>query len=199
MFRWLQTHHQSVTALAAILVSVIALYVAWDQSRVMRAQQHGAVIPILQIDWSVSRDTQDMRLEMNVRNNGVGPALVEAVSLYREGEAHADMSVFMAELPSGAGRAWTSISGRSIGVDEEIRPMELTWRASETDREDITRIVDHIETWHVEICYCSVFGRCWQASARTNERPSPVNQCELNERDVFESLGLAATRGAADE
>ena len=42
MRNWLKSNHHTVTSVAAILVSVTALYVAWDQSRVMRAQQHGA-------------------------------------------------------------------------------------------------------------------------------------------------------------
>lgn len=199
MFRWLKSNHQSVTALAAILVSVIALYVAWDQSRVMRAQQHGAVIPILQVDWSLSRDSEHVLMQLNVRNNGVGPALVESVILSHEGEAHEDASDFMAALPGGASRAWTSIAGRTIGVDESIRPMELSWPSDESDLERVNRLVGEIQAWSVEICYCSVFGRCWQASARTNERPVPVDQCALNEQDVFESLGLATTEGGANE
>ena len=49
MWRWLKSNLQSLGSVAAITVSVVALYVAWDQSRVMRAQQHADVWPALQI------------------------------------------------------------------------------------------------------------------------------------------------------
>ena len=49
-------HLQAVGTLAAAIAALIALFVAWDQGRVMRAQQHASVMPILagsvQIDES---------------------------------------------------------------------------------------------------------------------------------------------------
>jgi len=45
---------EMLIAICAVLTSVIALFVAWDQGRVMRAQQHGSVYPVLQVDGFVS-------------------------------------------------------------------------------------------------------------------------------------------------
>ena len=50
MWRWLTNNHQTLTGIGAMLVGIAALFVAWDQGRVMRAQQHGAVFPVLQVD-----------------------------------------------------------------------------------------------------------------------------------------------------
>ena len=34
---------EMLIAICAVLTSAIAVFIAWDQGRVMRAQQHGAV------------------------------------------------------------------------------------------------------------------------------------------------------------
>ena len=41
---------EMLIAICAVLTSAIAVFIAWDQGRVMRAQQHGAVYPVIQID-----------------------------------------------------------------------------------------------------------------------------------------------------
>ena len=41
-----------LVAICALIASSMAVYMAWDQGRVMRAQQHGAVFPVLQVDFS---------------------------------------------------------------------------------------------------------------------------------------------------
>jgi hypothetical protein len=56
---------EMLIAICAVLTSVIALFVAWDQGRVMRAQQHGSVYPVVQMVGFVSRVPDHVSLGLN--------------------------------------------------------------------------------------------------------------------------------------
>ena len=71
-----------LVAVCALITSIMADYMAWDQGRVMRAQQHGAVFPVLQVDGFAEDDGRSTSIGINVRNSGVGPALVESVEFF---------------------------------------------------------------------------------------------------------------------
>ncbi|HCX12097.1 MAG TPA: hypothetical protein DHU81_17525, partial [Hyphomonas sp.] len=74
---------EMLIAICAVLTSAIAVFIAWDQGRVMRAQQHGAVYPVIQIDGFVSTSVDTASMGIRVSNSGVGPALIEQVRMLR--------------------------------------------------------------------------------------------------------------------
>ena len=193
MRNWLQSNHHTVTSVAAILVSVTALYVAWDQSRVMRAQQHGAVVPALQVDGSISDSSGRLNLSLRVANNGVGPAFIETVEVYRDGVLQEDL----AGLTGIVGRpsndvSWTSMVGRVVAPGQSVEPARLSWPRDEIGMEAIRSLAAEFARWDAQVCYCSVFDRCWVASS-SNTRPEEVRRCEPGDHDVFDGLGLVAT------
>jgi hypothetical protein len=190
---WIRRNFQIVTALAAMAVSVIALFVAWDQSRVMRAQQHGAVIPALQIDGFVSGDGDRLSVGVNIFNNGVGPAFIESVEAYRDGVRHDNLN----DLLTGLGietldRSWTSMLGRVMAPGQTVQAARFQVPMDSVDSAAIANISREVSRWETRICYCSVFERCWSATSN-NARPSRVAQCEPGTTDVFGELGIMAS------
>ena len=135
MWRWLTHNHQTLTAVGAMLVGIAALFVAWDQGRVMRAQQHGSVVPVLQIDGFI-QSTPDVRnLGLRIVNHGVGPAMIERVSLMRDGEEQTDFSGLIERLPPGFDRSWSSANGRALAPGGEVEPVVFSWSRGELDHE----------------------------------------------------------------
>lgn len=198
MFRWLQSHHQSVTSFAAIMVSLIALYVAWDQSRVMRAQQHGAVIPALQVDGFVTNQGERLYLGLRVFNNGVGPAFIETVQIYRDGELQSDLSGLLDAVDLETNdRSWTSMVGRVMAPGQSVEPARMGWPQENVRVEHIAALTREFSRWDTQICYCSVFERCWIASS-SNARTRDVERCEPAETDVFESFGILGVEAAQE-
>ena len=200
MWRWLSHNHQTLTGIGAMLVGIAALFVAWDQGRVMRAQQHGAVYPIVQIDGYMSSGNERFSIGVGLRNAGVGPAIVESVELLRDGESVPDFGPLVEVLPPGANINWSSMVGRVLAAGDEVRPGDFLWAADAMTPEGQARLLEEWARWGMRACYCSVFDRCFlvDTNARAG-RPEPVRQCARPETDPFEQLRTATPGPASPE
>jgi hypothetical protein len=188
MWRWLSHNHQTLTAVGAMLVGIAALFVAWDQGRVMRAQQHGAVVPVLQIDGFLVTRPETRSIGLRVYNNGVGPAMIESVTLRRDGVEVQDFSALMEVLPADQDRSWATLAGRTLAPGGEVEPIMIQWPRASLEGSAVNALLAEWELWQVEACYCSVFDRCW-TTRTSNARPEPVRRCEAQRDDVFQTLG----------
>lgn len=188
MWRWLSHNHQTLTAIGAMLVGVAALFVAWDQGRVMRAQQHGSVYPALQIDGYVNDNGETREVGVRVSNNGVGPAIVESVRILRSGEDQTGASGLVERLPEGYHQSWSSMVGRIIAPGETVQPLGFSWSGDAHSEADFAAFGQEWFRWDLEICYCSVFERCWMNSTDRSGPPRSVDQCRRDEIDIFEAI-----------
>lgn len=180
-------------AICAVLTSAIAVFIAWDQGRVMRAQQHGAVFPVVQIDGFVSTTADHAAMGLRLSNSGVGPALVETVRMLKDGQYIDSLQPYVEQLPDNYDLSWSGLTGRAIAPGAQVAPIELVW-----PREDITsdRLYEAAADWadlSLEVCYCSVFDRCWVTRGIGTARAERVKSCEQGKADIFEAL---ATRPA---
>lgn len=200
MWRWLTNNHQTLTGIGAMLVGIAALFVAWDQGRVMRAQQHGAVYPILQIDGFTTRDGELQRVGARISNNGVGPALIDDIQLIRDGEPTPDFSALGPFIPEQAELNWSTMIGRVLAPGESIAPLEYMWAADDVDQAVLDAFQAEWARWDMAVCYCSVFGKCWLADTRgVGRRPEPRRQCPRPDEDVFEQIAESSRQATADE
>ena len=179
-----------LVAICALVASGMAVFMAWDQGRVMRAQQHGAVYPVLQVDGYVSNRPGETSVGINLRNSGVGPALIESVELFVNGEEANSFLSELAGLPGGFEMSWSAIVGRALAPGETVTPIDMVWPEGVLGTEDVNNISLDAQTWELEICYCSVFERCWKTKRIGRSRAIPVDQCVPQEEDLFEQLGL---------
>ncbi|MEZ5953308.1 MAG: hypothetical protein R3C13_03285 [Hyphomonas sp.] len=182
---------EMLIAVCAVMTSVIALFVAWDQGRVMRAQQHGAVYPVIQMDGFVSTSVDRASLGIRISNSGVGPAIIESVRMLKDGKAVEGLSTYRDQLPANYDLSWAGLTGRALAPGDEITPIDISWK-----REDITsaQLAAVAEEWGglvMEICYCSVFDRCWRARDLGTARAERVPRCERGTTDIFEELRTA--------
>tara|TARA_R110002072_G_scaffold251431_2_gene410267 strand:- start:1135 stop:1764 length:630 start_codon:yes stop_codon:yes gene_type:complete len=191
MWRWFSHNHQTLTGIGAMLVGIAALFVAWDQGRVMRAQQHGAVYPVLQVDGFVSTMPNAASLGITVANNGVGPALIRRVSLYRDGELQSGLDAYRAQLPDGYNLSWAGLTGRALAPNESVTPISIRWPREEITQSELSAAASSWDAWEVRVCYCSVFDRCWETAPSGGALARRVNQCETSADDAFEQLGAA--------
>ena len=197
MWQWLNSNYQGVTAVGAIMISVIALFVAWDQARVMRAQQHGDVWPALVVDNFQTRDTEQFVVGLQVRNSGVGPAVIESASIYRDGELQDNLSAIHAAYPGRGGAEYTSMVGRIMAPGDEVMPLVVRWDATEDSSSEFQTLMTEWSHWEMTFCYCSVYDQCWMASVLSETRPQRVDRCERQENDVY--MTTAATPEEAEQ
>ncbi|WP_417483514.1 hypothetical protein [Maricaulis sp.] len=191
MWRWFTHNHQTLTGIGAMLVGIAALFVAWDQGRVMRAQQHGAVYPVLQVDGFVSTMPTEASLGITVANNGVGPALIRRVSLYRDGELQTGLEPYRTQLPDGYNLSWAGLTGRALAPNESVTPIQIRWSRADITPPELSAAASSWNAWEVRVCYCSVFDRCWETVPAGGALARRVNQCETGADDAFEQLGAA--------
>ncbi|WP_339744124.1 hypothetical protein [uncultured Maricaulis sp.] len=191
MWRWFTHNHQTLTGIGAMLVGIAALFVAWDQGRVMRAQQHGAVYPVLQVDGFVSTMPNEASLGITIANNGVGPALIRRVSLYRDGELQPGLDSYRAQLPEGYNLSWAGLTGRALAPNESVTPIQIRWARTDITQSELYEAATSWDAWEVRVCYCSVFDRCWETTPAGGALARRVHQCEVGAEDAFEQLGAA--------
>jgi hypothetical protein len=186
MWQWLKSNHQPVTAAAAIIVSVIALYVAWDQASVMRSQQHADVWPALQSDNQSLRNGETVEIGFRVKNAGVGPAMVRQVVIrHTDSGAAADFAEFSRNFPEGFSLSNETLTGRILAAGDTATPVQMRWNTSELDAETIDVIWEEIRNWSITTCYCSVLDDCWVATSRGYGQPREVDRCDIPDARQF--------------
>ncbi|MEL7130550.1 MAG: hypothetical protein AAGK23_13485, partial [Pseudomonadota bacterium] len=121
-------------ALCALVSSMVAVFIAWDQGRVMRAQQHADVLPVLQIDGIISNETFGSELGLRISNTGVGPARIYSVALAINGTPVDSLTSIIQELPFTPNVSWRNVAGRSLAPGSDIIPVSLKWKPGEIDQ-----------------------------------------------------------------
>ena len=193
MLRWFKSNHQALTAIGAMVVGLAALYVAWDQARVMRAQQHGAVFPALQMDGFVTYQNGRQSVGLRVTNSGVGPAIIEDVVLLRDDEPSDEFRSVIDLAPDGSDLSWTTMIGRVLAAGDAVEPIQIGWSADGPYQSEMAEIAEEWARWDISICYCSVFDQCWRSvTTGVGLRPERVRQCQRPDEDFFEDFGRDA-------
>lgn len=173
-----------IVALAALVTSVVAVFIAWDESRLMRRSQEAAFLPIIELEGGVNLAVP--ALEFHVRNRGHGVAAMQSMMLFIDDtpleswEQYAE-HFLTPELAKTADVSWEVPLGYFPAGDSRI-VMSLHW--PEDLREQLrqhTRYGDHrLEDLRVDICYCSVFNSCWTHSTSSSKRPTPTPSCQTS-------------------
>ncbi|MEO0883169.1 MAG: hypothetical protein AAFY34_10590 [Pseudomonadota bacterium] len=176
---------EMLIAICALISSAAAVFIAWDQGRVMRAQQHGEVYPILQVDGFSNNSATYTNLGFRVRNSGVGPAIIDSVELEIDGKIITDPGRLLSGLPGNYDITRAPLTARALAPGEEVTPFELGWKRDDITFEQVFQFVQETQSWRLKICYCSVFRRCWQTSELSSARATRVGSCPRGDTDIF--------------
>ncbi|SDL59714.1 hypothetical protein [Maricaulis salignorans] len=187
-----------VIAVSVVIISVASLFVAVYQSRVMDQTLAASVMPIMDYTTgNFSAVHQDNRIELDVRNNGLGPAQVHYLAMSYQGEPVIAPDRFIAQCCAPEG---LTPDERELHIRDLFRtgrlnlltdvvggrvfaPQQRVVFATMTQPED----PESLAVWEafnrarhgleLEICYCSVLEDCWTARFPQQHR-APVDQCE---------------------
>jgi hypothetical protein len=169
-----------------LLISVSSLVVAIVHSETLEKMADANERLVEANSWPfLAYGTGDYpdRINFEVRNDGVGPAKIEAAELTWKGKAYGDPLSFLAAccgLSLNIKDISTSlIAGRVLRAGQNITFLEApknkmtpeTW--ARLDKARLSR------DFSIDICYCSVFDECWTDDiARMTLRPRRVERCE---------------------
>jgi hypothetical protein len=109
------------TAIAALFVSIVSIVIAIVNMAMQRAHNRKSVLPI----GHITVGDYENEISVRLRNDGVGPLIVEKVAVMRGADSERAESAiieFMPELPGG--HLWSTfvgnISGRAISAEDRI-------------------------------------------------------------------------------
>jgi hypothetical protein len=161
-------HFETIGSISAIVVGVAALYVSWDQGRVMREEVRASVWPAVQTEGYVDRQSGQLLIGLKLQNAGVGPARIERLTVRHEGDVVSDMNDLITRMPPGAERSVQYSTGRIMAAGEVLNPFELRYPAnSEVSGLDAVDLMSSLsQDWTIDVCYCSVLDDCWISSDR---------------------------------
>ena len=172
---------------AALLISLISIYVAWHHGQVMRAlvQQNERLVQANSIPWlqlsGSNRVTDGLQdLSFQVTNQGVGPGEIRSVQILVDGRAVSNLREVLDDCCDNQDFrqiGTSTLLGRMIRPGEEVRFIQMS--AHRDSQRAVVALNKARQSGRIEtrLCYCSVFGDCWTVTSRDNERPAPVRQC----------------------
>jgi hypothetical protein len=163
-------------ATLALLVSSGATVSSVYQTHVIANQLSASVWPYLEAVYSYSKDT----VELEVANDGLGPALVKSASLVVDGHEVASYRRGIDVLERGFHIQHPyNGSFSSIGPSSVIRPSEQLALFS-LSRLPVKGFGSIHRRVSLEMCYCSLLGQCWTYRSGPVETRDQVGSCPTN-------------------
>ena len=151
-------------AIAAVFLSLAALVVAIFQTAILREQQRASAWPHLQLETS--------RLEsdyaMTLSNNGVGPAIVQAVEISFDGRQYASLKQLFDVEVRGAttidsleyGHYFSDIvAGDVLAIEQKLSLFRVV---NVHTVSDIVAETFEDERFRLRIRYADVYGHAWE-------------------------------------
>lgn len=142
----------------AILINVIAVSVYMYQANIMQKQQYASAWPYL--EWLLIFN-EETGLRLEVKNNGVGPAIVKHIDVRLRGEPSNMDSLFSQLIGTSQFPHVTSlIKNRVLPAGGSIKPFQI----SNLEWASKTYQALKEQQFELRICYESIYGDQWVGS-----------------------------------
>ncbi|MDT4966059.1 MAG: hypothetical protein QOJ64_796 [Acidobacteriota bacterium] len=155
---------------SATIIAIIALATALYQARLSRDQAKASVWPYL-----VQGNSGNNGYSRIVQNVGLGPALIRGFEVLVDGKPTRNWTDAAAKLgihPTWRGKRSTTFrAGLVVPTGGLIELLNLPDTA---DERMIRGAIDHLQTW---VCYCSLYGDCWESRSNDYD-PKPIKACK---------------------
>jgi hypothetical protein len=175
-----------VIAFGALLISTVAAVATVYQTRVIAQQFSATVWPYVSFDDT----TSPWSFEMDLRNDGLGPAIVRSVAITLDGKRQASLETLLATLskeqPQLRVSAWAAErAGAKLQITTSTPEAGLVVPANAQHvviRVQGAVLVRYLRPTFkrvgISLCYCSLTGTCWTQSHQSRDaEPKPVASC----------------------
>ncbi len=164
-------------SMAALALSMLALFVSVLEVSAMRDEQRIQVWPYVEVSTRYNADGY----AIIATNKGIGPARIRTADAIFDGEPVTSLDdLILSTLGEDDAFSYdlyrSNNPARSVmSADESAQLFAVPW-------EDRTRRL--AEIWHdrfsVTLCYCSVYDECWESKLNGGE-PEPVETCPVTD------------------
>ena len=174
-----------ILPIAALFVSVLSIYLAWDNAKVMqdlvhqneRLVQANSMPRLSHSIRTYSGGDADSRIVFRLSNDGVGPAEIRSIEMTLDGKPVRSPDELLQRF---------GINGGPLSVarveNSMLRPGESIEYFKLDSAPAIARPVSEMIAgsgqgrYAVRVCYCSVFEECWTLEGN-HARPRAAAQC----------------------
>lgn len=196
LFSWLTMKKgpstDRVIGLSAMLISLMTLIIFLYQTNLIKNQSRLSVRPRLtfskNIDKTFTVDDADsttqakVRIRLKLRNNGLGPAIIESCMVIDKGESYELMSFFQEVYPELFDYGFFSqvtdfTTGEAIPASESIFLFSYEFDSRyENEINSIFNTQTNYEfPFEFMIIYSSMYGEKWQILSETEGHPTPLD------------------------
>lgn len=191
---------QMITAIALTIISVCALLVSLQQTKILAEQQRvtteaakAQLWPHIQLEIHQGFDEAGIvKFELVATNSGTGPAIVEGIRFSFRDSIYTDWWDFLDEIPRGEdvnlGISNDPIGNRVIQAGESFSALVLNDNRP-LMRAFIKFFIEGAEQPFIEICYRSVFDDYWLMTKDLfdNYQTQESEGCAIPEDEQFNS------------
>ena len=178
-----------ILAVSAVFISVVSLVVSIEHGRTMekmveqnQKMVEASTMPILTFATAqLDPATNKPLLRFVLRNNGVGPAIIDRFELFYKGKAYRNPHDLLQaccaqikEVGLTSGFYYGNVSGTILPARDSVDVLGV--RPPGTDLNLFRTMLEAGKDMDIHACYCSVTGECWQTSFDA-QRPQPTNSC----------------------
>ena len=155
---------QTLLAVIGIVTGSIALYAGLTEADAARKQQEAAVWPMLQMAIDdYDEDAREPIFRIMARNAGIGPARIAGFRVTLGGKAQTGWNeTFTTLAGSHEGVLRSYFSGRVMSAGEEVDVVLARGAIARVALQKAYAAPTRLE-W--EVCYCSVFDKCWVSNS----------------------------------
>ncbi|MEM7574700.1 MAG: hypothetical protein AAF433_17475 [Bacteroidota bacterium] len=156
---------QNWGTIVALIISVLALVVSVYETNLMAEQQRATVWPYLYIIKNFKED----RFQLQLENNGTGPAIIESVEVSYHGQLVEDYFELLELFQPGhqvdsSTLRFSRLSEQVIRSGASRSIFEAYWS------EEFIEMLEQFNEVDIKINYCSVLNECWVYDFQTNQR-----------------------------
>ena len=171
----------TLIALAALVVSVCALFISVQEARIMRTQQRVSIYPHLEAGVFYNSEGFGMR----VVNGGVGVAKIESIQVY-EGDDYFNNFLEVVDYLMVDSHSINynilevqELSESVLPAGDRVQMFRLPWT------EETRLLSNRIGRIKYRVHYCSLLDDCWEINSFSN-RPIPLEKRpEIDESKEF--------------
>ncbi len=167
-----------IIAACAIIISVASLWVALRADQTQEQLLKSTVWPYVQYDTSDADPSGGKRIMFEVRNAGVGPAIVRSIAVSYDGRYYATLHELMkacCDVVTHHNMFATTLRDTVIMAHDTV-PF-ITVLPNKIDASSYNRIFANRFNIKVQMCYCSVLGDCWFFDTLRGQLPTDVRKC----------------------
>jgi hypothetical protein len=169
-----------VIAACAIVISCASLWVALRADKTQEQLLKSTVWPYVVFTQSDVTPQGTSRLTFELRNEGVGPAIVRSFAVAYNGRFYPSLRTLMEACCRVEGeprlRITTSTVRSQVLMARDVFSFIRTMPSTTSPR-SYARLFAERWNFSIQLCYCSVLGDCWFLDSSREDHPTAVNKC----------------------